>query len=132
MIFKYDVEEINILMYIVGSQLVSERGAPSKDYEFSEAFGKELAGENGRPQWTIRDNPDYDLETDPIDSRYLIENNPIPLKPEEIEAEKQQKIEAEIRARLPGILLNLTGQEGFETVIQKIAEIKQGVKVAEK
>lgn len=99
MIYKYDIKEINGLQYITGSRLIEEFGYPSEEYEFAMPFGQEQIDENGKYQWTIRDNPDYNSETDHIDDRYLIEHNPELFTLNEIaqkeEKEKKDQLDAE-------------------------------------
>ena len=110
MIFKYIITTINSLNYISGSRLISEKGTPSGNYEFTKPFGsmgdlrvRNLTDENGKLQWTIRDNPDYDPETDHIDDRYLIEHKPILLTADE----KETKRAAEAKAKLAAELVDL-------------------------
>ena len=101
MIFKYSVKKIKDKIYITGSRLISESGNPKEDYEFSRAFGKDLIDENGKYQWTIRDNPDHNPETDLADKRYLIENNPEPFTPDEIAQQEEKKKKDQIAAEYP-------------------------------
>ncbi len=104
MIFQYDVQEIDEKLYIVGSRLTSENGNPTEEHEFSQPFTEDFADENGKLQWTIRDNPDYNPETDHIDDRYLIENKSIPLTAEEIETKRLMEVKAKISAELPDLI----------------------------
>ena len=101
MIFKYDVKKINGLNYIIGSRLIEEFGNPSEEHEFKKPLGKSLLDENDKLQWTIRDNPDYNPETDRIDDRYLIEHNPIPKTPGEIAQEEKQAKKDRLDAGYP-------------------------------
>ena len=108
MIYKYDIKEINGLQYIKGSRLISEKGMPSEDNEFTGPFGprnqfevRNITDENGKYQWTIRDNPDYNPETDYIDDRYFIENNPEPFTPDEIVQQKDKEKKDQLDVEYP-------------------------------
>ncbi len=59
---------------------------------------EDFTNENGKLQWTIQSNPDYNPEIDHIDDRYLIENNPIPTPeptPQEVENQIQEQLASE-------------------------------------
>ncbi len=105
MIFKYDTCLIDTFTYIVASRLISEKGAPSEEYEFTKPFSvREVADENGKPQWTIRDNPDYNPEVDHIDDRYIIENKPVLLTVEEIETKRVAQVKAQFSVEISDIV----------------------------
>ena len=104
MIFRYDIQNLDGKDYIVGTRLISEKDTPSELYEFSKPFTGDWFDANGKLQWTIRDNPDYNPEIDPIDDRYLIENKSIPLTPEEIETKRLMEVKAKISAELPDLI----------------------------
>ncbi len=104
MIFKYDVQEITGKFYIIGSRLTSENGNPTKEHEFSQPFVEDFTNENGKLQWTIQSNPDYNPEIDPIDDRYLIEHKPIPLTAEEAETKRLMEVKAKLATELPDLI----------------------------
>ena len=101
MIFRYQTREVNKKRYIAGSAFVAEKGDPAGEYEFPRAFTKDLVDEDGKLQWTIRENPDYGKpvpEGESPPERYLIEYDPEPLTPEEQAAKEKRAKLAELRA----------------------------------
>jgi len=127
MIFQYLTREINGLDYICGSRLISEKGIPSNPLEFSKAFSKELCDPDNKLQWTIRENPKYDSETDHIDDRYIIENIPLLPTSEELEAEKQAAIKRQLVAELPDIILQ--NKDNPEALAQKLCNRAKQIEV---
>jgi len=103
--YKYEIQVIGQKKYIKAVHLISEKEEPTGEYEFSRALKDNLLDENGKLQWVIRENPNYSPETDHIDNRYLIEYDPISPTAEEIEAEHQRKIERQLQAELPKLIL---------------------------
>jgi len=112
MIFKYDVCKIGEKTYISGSRLISERGSPEGEYEFSKPIRDLLSDTDKALQWTIRDNSDYDPEVDRIEDRYIIERDPIQPTTEELEAKKQAAIKQQLTAELPDIILQNKDKPG--------------------
>jgi len=121
MIFKYETRLVQEKNYITGSQLVSEKGVPSGKYEFAKPFMRSLLDKNDRLQWTIRDNPDYDPKIDHIDNRYIIEKDPIPFTPEELQAEREAEEKADYIKAMPDLVKNMVTEiEGLKTKIAKM------------
>ncbi len=107
MIYKYDVQEINEEFYITGSRLLVEKGAPKDKHEFTTSFTESLLDDNCKFQWTIKDNPKYDPETDAIDDRYLIEHKPISLTSEELQVKQEAQDKANYIAAMPDLVKSL-------------------------
>jgi len=105
MTFLYRTQQIGEKTYITGWKFVDPKRSPKEPYEVTRTIRRPLMDENRRFQWTIRENPDYSPETDHIDDRYLIEYDPILPTAEEIEAEHQRKIERQLQAELPKLIL---------------------------
>jgi len=99
MIFKYDIQRIGKKDYIIASRLLNERGNPSGNYEFPRAFIESLIDEDGKLQWTIRENPEY-RKTEQAE-RYLIEHDPVSLTPEEANAKQEREKQKQIQAQYP-------------------------------
>ena len=124
MIFQY---QVNKQGYILGYYLVSEKGFPAQKYEVTRPKRLELRDENGKPQWTIRDNPEYDSKTDHIDDRYIIEHDPIQPTIEELEAKKQVAIKARLRIDLPDIILQ--NKDNPEVLAQALCDRAKEIEV---
>ncbi len=107
MIFKYETQLIDTENYITGSRLISEKGTPDGEYEFTKPFNQPVLDENSQLQWTIRDNPKYDPEIDSIDDRYLIEHKPISLTSEELQAKQEAQDKAKYVAAMPDLVKTL-------------------------
>jgi len=105
MVFQYKITIIGNRRYILSSELISETGAPRESFQFTQPFTLELRNEEGKPQWTIRENPDYNPETDHIDHRYIIEYDPLEPTIEEIEAKCREKIKHQLQNGLPDLIL---------------------------
>ena len=106
MIFRYQTYERGGKTYIVESVLVSATEQPSKPFECTRPFIQDLRDKHGKFQWTIRENPDYNPQTDSVDNRYIIEKDPIQLTNEELKAEHQQKVRQQLQGELTDLILS--------------------------
>ena len=117
---RYDIKTINGKNYIVQSQLISTKEGPKEFYEFTKPFAKNLVNEYGKLQWTIRENPDYDSETDHMDDRYIIEQKPIQPTTEELEKERKAAVKRQLVAELPDIILQ--NKDNPEALVQELCD----------
>jgi len=128
MVFKYLVRTVNDKQYITGFSLKSVKGIPTGLYEFTEEFKQPLLSkEYNKLQWTIRENPDYDPETDHIDNRYIVEYDPIQPTAEELEAEKQMAIKQKLTAELSDLILQ--NKDTPEALAQALCERAKQIEV---
>lgn len=103
--FRYITKSIQGKTYISGVILIAEYGMPREPYEMSQSFIEDLLSKDGKLQWTIRENPDYDPVADHIDSRYIIEHQPLALTSEEKETKRWAAVRRQFAAELPNIIL---------------------------
>lgn len=127
MIYMYETIMINNKHYINGSRLLREIGVPSQPYEFSKVFKRNLVDKNGKLQWTIRENPNYNSQTDNINDRYLIENDPIPLTSKETETQRIAAIRSKIVNELPDIILQ--NKDNPTTLVQVLCNRAKQIEV---
>jgi len=127
MIYLYHTKKLKGGLYVSGSVLKSEFGTPLQPFEFSRPFPDEICDDQGKLQYQIRDNSDYDPKTDHIDDRYIIEHNPIQLTVEELEAERQTAVKRQLIDELPDIILQ--SKDNPEALVQALCDRAKQIEV---
>lgn len=122
MIFKWRVQKFDKDLYVIGSQLSSEQGFPTELWEMPYPFPYPFLGANKKPQWTIRENPDYQADQE-IEQRYFLEKKSLSLTYEELAA--QQKAAEDAALMKADTIRELQAKiVELETRIKKIEEGK--------
>lgn len=131
MIYECTIRKINGLDYISGCKLVSEKGTPSEPLQFSrKPYHGGLSDKNRKPQWTIRENPDYDPKVHHVDQRYIIEKVIIPLSDVEKQKYRKQKVVQNLMGEIAELIYDFrkTPEIVIEALCNRAKEIEQEVK----
>jgi hypothetical protein len=108
-------------LYVIGSQLDSERGFPAGLWEMPYPFPYPFLGANKKPQWIIRENPNYQVGQE-IEQRYFLEEKPLSLTSEELAL--QQKAAEDAALFKPDTIRLL--QEKIAELENRLTKVEEG------
>ena len=122
MIFRCTFRDIDGVRYLAGYRLVSEHGRPSADDELAAAPGPVIL-EDGRYRWRLVENPDSGKDGD--SRRFILEDNPQPERPVDMEAKAKRDRRSAVVAALPDILLAVAdGGDLREEIAKALARVE--------